>query len=70
MNVNLYRCGWCGDITDEDGNVLPFGKKREKVIKILEKYGDKRVIKTTCEWCYEERMADLSGYYESFEPDW
>jgi len=35
MNSKLYRCGWCGNVTDSTGKVLD-GMERDKAIRLHE----------------------------------
>jgi hypothetical protein len=50
MNGKLYRCGWCGMITDEDGEPLD-GEPFEKARRIIETYGDHRTHKLNGNCC-------------------
>lgn len=45
MNSKIYRCGWCGCPTDENGKVLE-EEAFKKVVHIIEKYGDSRTHRT------------------------
>jgi len=53
MNSNIYRCGWCGNPTDKDGGPLD-NESRERVCKIIEKYGDHRTKMTNGYCCPPE----------------
>lgn len=50
MNSKIYRCGWCGTPTNENGITL-HGKSFEKVVNIIEKYGDAHTHKTNGDCC-------------------
>lgn len=39
MNSKLFRCGWCGHPTEENGRILS-GEALKKAAKIIENYGD------------------------------
>jgi len=50
MNEVVYRCGWCGNIVDQDGgelNQLTFKRK----MKILEAYGVEAFVKKVTGYC-------------------
>lgn len=53
MNSKVYRCGYCGDVTDENGIPLD-GEPRQRVINLLETYGDSRTHKTHGSCCQHE----------------
>jgi hypothetical protein len=49
MNGKLYRCGWCGTITESSGEPLR-GEQWTKAARILTEYGDCRTHKLNG-WC-------------------
>jgi hypothetical protein len=49
MNSKIYRCGWCGSITDYKGENLK-GLQWEKVARMIDRYGDYRTHKVNG-WC-------------------
>ncbi len=49
MRANIFRCGWCGSPSQRNGKPLEH-IDREKVIRIIEKYGDYRTVKVNG-WC-------------------
>lgn len=51
MNSKIYRCGWCGNVTDKKGKVL-IGDIRQRTINTIQKY-DKRLSPHT---------SDVNGY--------
>ena len=53
MNSKIYRCGWCGSPTDEKGHNLG-GESLQKVVNIIEKYGDGRTQNTHGDCCAYE----------------
>ncbi len=46
----IYRCGWCGNVVDFDGERLDPQIKSEK-IALLEKYRNELTIKSTTGYC-------------------
>jgi hypothetical protein len=58
----VYRCGWCGNITDENGEALD-KKKWEEAKEILDIYGDKYTIRVNGECCRGEQ----ENFYEFVE---
>lgn len=55
MYSKIHRCGWCGNPTTKDGIPLE-DENRERVISILEKYGDYRTHKEYGECCAYDKM--------------
>ena len=63
MNSKIYRCGWCGNPTDADGNEL-VGDSFKRVIQIFLTYPDNNSHTSLtpghcCRWKeegHEERM--------------
>lgn len=53
MNSKIYRCGWCGCPTNENGNGLD-ATLQKRVISIIEKYGDGHTQKTNGYCCAYE----------------
>ena len=56
-DVTVYRCGYCGDVTDEMGTPLE-GMIREDVINLIETKKETQVHQThgeCCQWEWEER---------------
>jgi len=53
MNSKIYRCGWCGAPTDENGRNLQ-GGTFQRVVNIIEKYGDGHTEKTSGDCCIPE----------------
>jgi len=58
----VYRCGYCGNITDKNGEAL-YDEEWEKSKKILDKYGDKFTQKVNGECCKD----DAANYYPEYE---
>ena len=55
-DLTVYRCGWCGIITDRYGYELK-GEEFETSKAIIEKHGDKHTTKINGECCsYLERL--------------
>ncbi len=57
MNSKIYRCGWCGLPTDQNGTNLtdePF----KKAIRIFRKYGDCHTEKTHGDCCRNEQGSE------------
>ena len=53
MNSKIYRCGWCGCPTNENGQNL-HGETFKRVVNIIEKYGDGHTEKTNGDCCIPE----------------
>ena len=55
MNSKIYRCGYCGSITDKNGNTVD-SVTFQRVVDIIGLYGDGHTEKTQG-WCcaYEEQ---------------
>ena len=54
MNSKIYRCGWCGFPTDENGRNL-HGETFKRVVNIIEEHGDGHTEKTTGDCCAQEQ---------------
>lgn len=58
MKAEIYRCGYCGDVTDEVGNPLE-GYIREDVMNLIESDKNVETIQTHGECCvYNEMMKE------------
>lgn len=59
----IFRCGWCGNITDEDGDPL-VGHERTEAIQYLREFGDSSTIQLTGKCCSLESITNTSktGY--------
>lgn len=55
MNSKLYRCGYCGQPVDNEGNPLK-GEVRERVISLLKTYGDSHTYEEHGECCVYDEM--------------
>lgn len=53
MNSKIYRCGWCGCPTNENGQNLHV-ETFKRVVNIIEKYGDGHTEKTNGDCCIPE----------------
>jgi hypothetical protein len=63
MNSKIHRCGYCGQPVDKNGNPLE-GKARQRVISIIETYGDYHTEKEHGECCvYDEMMRQEQQTY-------
>lgn len=61
MNSKIYRCGYCGQPTTDDGDVLDESDTK-RVKRIITEYGDHHTIKThgeCCLWEWEEQREYL-----------
>lgn len=56
MNSKVYRCGWCGTPTNQNGTTL-HGQAFEKVVRIIDTYGDGHTEKTHGDCCRYEGNA-------------
>jgi len=55
MNSKIYRCGWCGSITDKNGLTENITKETfKRTAKILDKYGDRKTHKVYGSCCPNE----------------
>jgi len=55
MNSKIYRCGWCGIITDEIGSGYNITEEQfQKAVRILNEYGDRKTHKVHGECCQHE----------------
>lgn len=65
MKINkIYRCGYCGDVTNNLGAPLT-GNFREKVIELIESNKNIEVEQThgdccSHEWCDEPQMVQVT----------
>lgn len=57
MNSKIYRCGWCGSITDKNGREVD-SKTFQRVVDIIELYGDSHTEKTHGDCCRNEGTID------------
>lgn len=53
MNSKIYRCGWCGLPTTASGKNLE-GLCFDRVVNIIEKYGNSHTEKTHGDCCANE----------------
>lgn len=56
--LKVYRCGHCGNITDEYGYIIPEGDPEyQRSVDIINKMDDKSTVRTFCDECqYEQEM--------------
>lgn len=51
MNSKLYRCGWCGNITQPNGQIIHDKTIWNRIASILDRYGNGHTEKTPGDCC-------------------
>ena len=58
MNSKIYRCGWCGCPTNKKGELLD-DETHERVVSIIEEYGDNHTEQTHGYCCINEQIHPI-----------
>lgn len=62
MNSKIYRCGWCGNITQLTGELIHDQKIWNRISNLIKKYGDGHTEKTHGDCCRHE--YETHNFYE------